>query len=144
MFRGYGSAVLRALGEALTALANMTGRISSSCLVPDRRSSASARTSRAPRGEGPESYRERVRRGGRRRRARDIDEGALRTATDDLTSAGHDAIGVTCNVADEAQAAAMVERAVTAFGRLDMTFNNAGVVGTQAIWPMSPRTASTP
>jgi NAD(P)-dependent dehydrogenase (short-subunit alcohol dehydrogenase family) len=74
----------------------------------------------------------------------DIGEGALRTATDDLTSAGHDAIGVTCNVADEAQAAAMVERAVTAFGRLDMTFNNAGVVGTQAIRPMSPRTASTP
>src|SRR5207253_11376356 len=48
-------------------------------------------------------------------------------ATDQLTSAGHKAIGVTCDVADEAQAAAMVERTVAAFGRLDMAFNNAGV-----------------
>jgi NAD(P)-dependent dehydrogenase (short-subunit alcohol dehydrogenase family) len=57
----------------------------------------------------------------------DIDEGAVRAATDDLTAAGHQALGVTCDVADEAQAAAMVERAVAAFGRLDMAFNNAGV-----------------
>src|SRR5205823_400486 len=57
----------------------------------------------------------------------DIDEGAVRAATDDLTVAGHQAVGVTCDVAEEAQAAAMVERAVAAFGRLDMAFNNAGV-----------------
>jgi NAD(P)-dependent dehydrogenase (short-subunit alcohol dehydrogenase family) len=57
----------------------------------------------------------------------DIDEGAVRTATDDLTATGRQAVGVTCDVADEAQAAAMVERAVGAFGRLDMAFNNAGV-----------------
>jgi NAD(P)-dependent dehydrogenase (short-subunit alcohol dehydrogenase family) len=59
----------------------------------------------------------------------DVDDGALRTATDALTSAGHKTIGVACDVADEAQVAAMVERAVTAFGRLDMAFNNAGIVG---------------
>ena len=57
----------------------------------------------------------------------DIDEGALRAATDELTTAGHQVTGVTCDVADEAQAAAMVERAVATFGRLDMAFNNAGV-----------------
>ncbi|HEY3883912.1 MAG TPA: glucose 1-dehydrogenase [Vicinamibacterales bacterium] len=57
----------------------------------------------------------------------DIDEGAVRAATNDLTAAGHKALGVTCNVADEAQAAAMVDRAIAAFGRLDMAFNNAGV-----------------
>lgn len=57
----------------------------------------------------------------------DINEGALRVATDALTSAGHQAIGVTCDVSDEAQVAAMVERAVAAFGRLDMAFNNAGI-----------------
>ncbi len=57
----------------------------------------------------------------------DIDEGAVRAAADDLTATGHQAVGVTCDVADEAQAAAMVERAVAAFGRLDMAFNNAGV-----------------
>jgi NAD(P)-dependent dehydrogenase (short-subunit alcohol dehydrogenase family) len=52
---------------------------------------------------------------------------ALRQAVDGLTSAGHRAIGVVCDVADEAQAAAMVEHAVAAFGRLDMAFNNAGI-----------------
>ena len=49
----------------------------------------------------------------------DIDEIALRTATDELTTAGHQAISVTCDVADEAQAATMVARAVATFGRLD-------------------------
>src|SRR5216110_3103745 len=57
----------------------------------------------------------------------DINEKALRAATDELTSAGHQAIGVTCDVSDEAQAAAMVERTVASFGRLDMAFNNAGI-----------------
>ena len=57
----------------------------------------------------------------------DIDEIALRAATDELTTAGHQAISVTCDVADEAQAVTMVERAVATFGRLDMAFNNAGV-----------------
>jgi len=40
----------------------------------------------------------------------DINEKALRAATDELTSAGHQAIGVTCDVSDEAQVAAMVAR----------------------------------
>src|SRR5688500_16953525 len=59
----------------------------------------------------------------------DMNENALRTATDALTSAGHQALGVLCDVADEAQAAAMVERTVATFGRLDMAFNNAGILG---------------
>src|SRR5580692_8068395 len=59
----------------------------------------------------------------------DINQNALGEATDQLTAAGHQAIGVTCDVADEAQAAAMVERAVSSFGRLDMAFNNAGILG---------------
>src|SRR3954451_11872639 len=59
----------------------------------------------------------------------DIDPDALRAATEALTAAGHEAIGVGCDVADEAQVAAMVERTVAAFGRLDMAFNNAGIVG---------------
>jgi NAD(P)-dependent dehydrogenase (short-subunit alcohol dehydrogenase family) len=45
----------------------------------------------------------------------DINDEALRTATDELTSAGHQAIGVTCDVSDEAQVAAMVERAGASF-----------------------------
>jgi NAD(P)-dependent dehydrogenase (short-subunit alcohol dehydrogenase family) len=57
----------------------------------------------------------------------DINEAALRAATDGLTAVGHRALGVTCDVSDEDQVAAMVERAVATFGRLDMAFNNAGI-----------------
>jgi NAD(P)-dependent dehydrogenase (short-subunit alcohol dehydrogenase family) len=59
----------------------------------------------------------------------DINEAALRTVTEALTSAGHKAIGIACDVADEAQAATMVKRTVATFGRLDMAFNNAGIAG---------------
>ncbi len=59
----------------------------------------------------------------------DINENALRVATGELTSAGHRAIDATCNVADEAQVAAMVKRTVATFGKLDMAFNNAGILG---------------
>jgi NAD(P)-dependent dehydrogenase (short-subunit alcohol dehydrogenase family) len=58
----------------------------------------------------------------------DINEDALRAATDELTAAGHQALGVTCDVAAEAQVAALVERTVDTFGRLDMAFNNAGIM----------------
>jgi NAD(P)-dependent dehydrogenase (short-subunit alcohol dehydrogenase family) len=57
----------------------------------------------------------------------DCDEAALHAATDALQAAGHRVIGVVCDVADEVQVAAMVERAVAAFGRLDAAYNNAGV-----------------
>jgi NAD(P)-dependent dehydrogenase (short-subunit alcohol dehydrogenase family) len=57
----------------------------------------------------------------------DINEAALRAATDGLTAVGHRALGVTCDVSDEDQVAALVERAVATFGRLDMAFNNAGI-----------------
>ena len=59
----------------------------------------------------------------------DINERALRQASGALNEAGHRSIAVTCDVADEAQAAAMVARAVDAFGRLDMAYNNAGILG---------------
>ena len=57
----------------------------------------------------------------------DIDEKAARTAVDDLIAAGHRAIAVRCNVADEAEVAAMVDQTVEIFGRLDAAFNNAGI-----------------
>jgi NAD(P)-dependent dehydrogenase (short-subunit alcohol dehydrogenase family) len=57
----------------------------------------------------------------------DINEGALHAATDALTAAGYQALGVRCDVSQEDQVAAMVDRTVAAFGRLDMAFNNAGI-----------------
>jgi NAD(P)-dependent dehydrogenase (short-subunit alcohol dehydrogenase family) len=57
----------------------------------------------------------------------DVNQGALQSATDTLAAAGHQALGVTCDVADEASVAAMVQHGVEAFGRLDMAFNNAGI-----------------
>jgi NAD(P)-dependent dehydrogenase (short-subunit alcohol dehydrogenase family) len=57
----------------------------------------------------------------------DINEDALRTANDELTSAGQQALAVVCDVSDEDQVAALVDRTVATFGRLDMAFNNAGI-----------------
>lgn len=58
----------------------------------------------------------------------DVNEQPLRAAVDDLTGAGHQAMGVICDVSDEDQVAGMVERAIAQFGRLDMAFNNAGIM----------------
>jgi NAD(P)-dependent dehydrogenase (short-subunit alcohol dehydrogenase family) len=57
----------------------------------------------------------------------DINQGALRNAVDQLTAAGHQALGLTCEVTDEDQVAAMVDTTVKTFGRLDAAFNNAGI-----------------
>jgi NAD(P)-dependent dehydrogenase (short-subunit alcohol dehydrogenase family) len=59
----------------------------------------------------------------------DRNERAVHAAAETLSAAGHRAIAVTCDVTDEAQAAAMVERTVASFGRLDMAYNNAGILG---------------
>lgn len=58
----------------------------------------------------------------------DINGPAVRTATERLIAAGHKAIAIRCDVTDEAQVKAMVEQTVSAFGRLDAAFNNAGVM----------------
>lgn len=44
-----------------------------------------------------------------------------------IVSDGGTAIGMACDVAEEAEVAALVDRAVAEYGRLDMAFNNAGI-----------------
>jgi NAD(P)-dependent dehydrogenase (short-subunit alcohol dehydrogenase family) len=58
----------------------------------------------------------------------DFREEAVKTAAQKLMAAGHKAIAVRCDVSDDAQVAAMVDRTVAEFGRLDAAFNNAGVM----------------
>jgi NAD(P)-dependent dehydrogenase (short-subunit alcohol dehydrogenase family) len=57
----------------------------------------------------------------------DLDEKAVREAVDVLVKEGHKAIAVLCNVANESEVEAMVEKTVSAFGRLDAAYNNAGI-----------------
>jgi NAD(P)-dependent dehydrogenase (short-subunit alcohol dehydrogenase family) len=58
----------------------------------------------------------------------DFKEDAVKTVAAELAAAGHKAIAVRCDVADDAQVEAMVDSTVTEFGRLDAAFNNAGVM----------------
>ena len=57
----------------------------------------------------------------------DVEENAVRAAAEEVVSAGHNAVAVRCNVADEADVAAMLQQTISRFGRLDAAFNNAGV-----------------
>jgi NAD(P)-dependent dehydrogenase (short-subunit alcohol dehydrogenase family) len=58
----------------------------------------------------------------------DIDDNAVEQAAKELTDAGHQALALVCDVTDEDQVAAAVDRTVAAFGRLDMAYNNAGIM----------------
>jgi len=58
----------------------------------------------------------------------DFKEDAVKAAAQKLVTAGHKALAVRCDVSDDAQVAAMVDRTVAEFGRLDAAFNNAGVM----------------
>jgi NAD(P)-dependent dehydrogenase (short-subunit alcohol dehydrogenase family) len=57
----------------------------------------------------------------------DVNEAAACMAAAQLVAAGHKAIAVRCDVADDAQVEAMVEMTIASLGRLDAAFNNAGI-----------------
>jgi NAD(P)-dependent dehydrogenase (short-subunit alcohol dehydrogenase family) len=57
----------------------------------------------------------------------DINEAAVQKIAERLVAAGHKAIAIACDVTQEAQVKSMIEQTVSAFGRLDAAFNNAGV-----------------
>jgi NAD(P)-dependent dehydrogenase (short-subunit alcohol dehydrogenase family) len=58
----------------------------------------------------------------------DFREDSVKAEAEKLVTAGHKAVALRCDVSDDAQVAAMVDRTVAEFGRLDAAFNNAGVM----------------
>ena len=58
----------------------------------------------------------------------DFKEDAVWAEAEKLVAAGHKALAIRCDVSDDAEVAAMVDRTVDEFGRLDAAFNNAGVM----------------
>jgi len=57
----------------------------------------------------------------------DWHEQSVRSAAEELTTQGHKARGIRCDVSDDAQVEAMVRETIASFGRLDAAYNNAGV-----------------
>jgi NAD(P)-dependent dehydrogenase (short-subunit alcohol dehydrogenase family) len=58
----------------------------------------------------------------------DVDDEAGRETVAEIESAGGETAFVACDVTDDAQVAALFARAVERFGRLDVSFHNAGVL----------------
>jgi NAD(P)-dependent dehydrogenase (short-subunit alcohol dehydrogenase family) len=54
-------------------------------------------------------------------------EANVKAAADQLVRSGHRAIGIRCDVTDEASVAAAVDEAIDEFGRIDAAYNNAGI-----------------
>ena len=67
----------------------------------------------------------------------DVEEPALDRAVGELSQAGHEAIGVRCDVAKYDQVEALAQAAVARFGRVHVVCNNAGVSITGPIFRMS-------
>jgi NAD(P)-dependent dehydrogenase (short-subunit alcohol dehydrogenase family) len=68
----------------------------------------------------------------------DRDSAKLETTARDIASSGVKLLTIAGDVSDESLAKSAVDRAVTEFGRLDMAYNNAGILG-----PMCPLTDET-
>jgi len=69
----------------------------------------------------------------------DVSKEAVETAAKGLTDKGHKAIGIVCDVSDDAQVEGMVKKTVAEFGRLDAAYNNAGIQNVLAETADSPR-----
>jgi len=62
----------------------------------------------------------------------DFREDIVKAEAEKLIAAGKQALGIGCDVSDDSQIKAMVDRTVSEFGRLDAAFNNAGVMAQSA------------
>ncbi|MEU1800949.1 glucose 1-dehydrogenase [Streptomyces sp. NPDC019937] len=58
----------------------------------------------------------------------DINEDAVNAAAEQLADDGHQVLALVCDVSNEDQVAAAVDHTVETFGRLDMAYNNAGIM----------------
>ena len=67
----------------------------------------------------------------------DVEQGALDRAVQRLTGAGHEAIGVRCDVSKYAEVEALARAAQERFGKIHVVVNNAGVSITGPIFRMS-------
>ncbi|MCW2830283.1 MAG: Oxidoreductase [Aeromicrobium sp.] len=59
----------------------------------------------------------------------DVNEEKVRREASNLVAEGYSAVGVECDVREETQVKALMDGAVDAFGRIDIAFNNAGILG---------------
>ncbi|OIH85386.1 beta-ketoacyl-ACP reductase [Arthrobacter sp. UCD-GKA] len=67
----------------------------------------------------------------------DLDQKGLDTLTEELTAAGHRAIGIVADIADEAAVEATVERTATELGAPTVVVNNAGIIRDNLLFKMS-------
>jgi NAD(P)-dependent dehydrogenase (short-subunit alcohol dehydrogenase family) len=58
----------------------------------------------------------------------DVTEPAARSVVDELKATGADAVAVVADVSKEADAKRMVDETVAAYGRVDVLYNNAGIM----------------
>ena len=75
---------------------------------------------------------ERLSRAGARVVAADVDEEGAFVAVERLRERGAEAMGVVADITKPEQVGAMVQRAIDAFGKLDVLVNNAGITGRDA------------
>ena len=63
-----------------------------------------------------------------------VDEGSLEETVQGITAAGGSAVAVPCDVADEGQVKALVERTLAEVGPIGVLINNAGIWRAGPIW----------
>ena len=69
----------------------------------------------------------------------DVNREALAAAVEDLKGEGCKVLAAHCDVSNDAQVEAMVANTVSAFGRLDVAYNNAGIQNVLAETADAPR-----
>src|SRR4030081_1744638 len=69
----------------------------------------------------------------------DWNEKAVQSAAEALAAKGHKTLAIRCDVADDAQVEAMVQKTIATFGQLDAAYNNAGIQNVLAETADSPR-----